>query len=75
MGFCNKHFRIGQTEAGCIACNQKAAIVGLIEAVKGTDAWDNHDGNCELTEWGGVACGCGHEVLHAAVEAGEEAKK
>lgn len=56
----------------------RRAIVGLIEAVKGTTEWDEHNAACGNERYGDIDgiddCDCAHADLHAAVKAGEEAK-
>lgn len=56
---------------------QHTAIVGLIQAVKGTTEWDEHNAACGNERYGDIDgiddCDCAHAELHAAVQAGEEA--
>ncbi len=57
-----------------IVTNQRLAIDGLVEAVKDTGAWHRHTHDCHITHGHDTSCNCGHDKLHTAVEAAEEAK-
>ena len=49
----------------------RLAIVGLVEAAKGTLEWHEHHPHCP----GGGECHCAHDELHAAVKAADTGGK
>ena len=70
-----------ENNAECVLCEKDAkverlekAAARLIEAIKGTTEWEEHNEHCQAVLYA-IACDCGHVELHAAVKAAEAAER